>query len=200
MTLQQLSTGTFGSDHAGSARAGLREATAQDHAAVDKAYSAFDLSEPGSYRDFLHAQRACIARLEDALTAAGAERLLPDWPSRRRTQLLAADLSELGPVEDPDPFPHALPDLRDPAAVMGAIYVLEGSRFGGAVLARRIEAGMPARFLGARAEPRAWRVLMSALDRHLSSERALAVAVSSARTVFGAFAAAARLRLEPALA
>jgi heme oxygenase len=184
---------------AGAARLKLRAATAPDHAAVDDAYSAFDLSRPADYRAFLEAQSACLEPLEDALTAAGAERLLADWRGRRRAPLLAADLAELGGARDAAARPAFTIALHEPAALLGALYVLEGSRFGGAVLARRLPAAAPARFLGAPSEPHAWRALVSAMDRHLGSEPALAAAVAAARAVFAAFEATARLRLEPAL-
>lgn len=184
---------------AGAARLELRAATAAAHAAVDRAYSGFDLSRPAGYRAFLDAQNACLAPLEDALTSAGAQRLLPDWRHRRRAALLAADLADLGAAARARPHPLLDLELGEPAAVLGALYVLEGSRFGSAVLARRLPPAAPARFLGAAAEPDRWRVLVAAMDRHLGSEPALAAAVACARAVFAAFAAAARVRSEPAL-
>ncbi len=183
----------------GAARLELRDATAEDHATVDEAYSRFDLSELAGYRTFLRAQHACLEPLEAALTAAGAERLLPAWPSRRRTGLLKQDLKDLGVRIEAEPTLAVLPDLSEPAGVLGAIYVLEGSRFGGSVLARRVRPGAPSRFLGAGTEPQAWRTLVAALDHHLGDEPALATAAACASAVFAAFASAARRQLEPAL-
>ncbi|CAN7570915.1 biliverdin-producing heme oxygenase [Phenylobacterium sp. LjRoot219] len=163
---------------------------------MDAIYSRFDLSQPGDYRAFLEAQYGCFAPLEQALTAAGAAELLDDWPTRRRAPLLAADLADLGagrPTEAPSPV--ALPS---PAALLGAIYVLEGSRFGGALLARRLPAGAPGRFLGGAADPAAWRALLAVMDRELQAEPELAAAITAARAVFAAFAASGQLRLEGA--
>ena len=181
---------------AGTTRLRLRDETAADHAAVDDIYSRFELGERRGYRAFLEAQYACFAPLEQAITDAEAGDLLRDWPARRRAQLLTLDLAELG-VESPVPGPPAA-SLATPAAALGAIYVLEGSRFGGALFARRLWAGAPARFLGARADPAAWRGLLAVLDRHLSDESHMAAAVAAARSVFAAFAAAGQLRLEDA--
>ena len=181
---------------AGTTRLRLREETAADHAAVDAIYSRFDLGDPRGYRAFLEAQYACFAPIEQALAVAGAGDLLADWPARRRARLLAADLADLG-AGSLVPGPSSA-RLAGPAAALGAIYVLEGSRFGGALLARRLWTGAPARFLGGGTDPTAWRALLAVMDRHLSSDAALAAAVDAARAVFAAFAAAGQLRLEDA--
>lgn len=199
LALEQPSTAASRSNSAGAARFELRQATAKAHAAVDEAYSTFDLAAPEGYQAFLRAQYACLAPLEAALTFAGAERLLPDWPSRRRAQLLEADLADLGAGAAAPPQLQGAPGLRLPAAIMGALYVLEGSRFGGTVLSRRVRPGMPVRFLAVGAEPGAWRALVAALDRHLTSDGALHVAVEAAHAVFTSFETAARMRREFAL-
>jgi heme oxygenase len=180
----------------GAARMRLREATASDHAAVDDVYSGFDLSSLAGYAAFLQAQHACLAPLEGRITATGVTDLLPDWPDRQRAALLADDLADLGRPSAP-PLTVTL-DLPSPAAVLGAVYVLEGSRFGGMLLARQLPPGAPARFLGAAAQPQLWRGLVAALDRHLDGEAALAAATAAARSVFDAFAAAGRDRLDVA--
>jgi heme oxygenase (biliverdin-IX-beta and delta-forming) len=183
----------------GKARLKLRDATAPDHAAVDSAYAAFDLSRPPAYRAFLEAQYACVLPLESALTDAGAGRLFDSWPSSRRAGLIAADLAEMGAQRRCAPEPAFMPILREPADVLGTLYVLEGSRFGGAVLARRLHPGMPARFLSNASDTNLWRSLVTLMDRHLSSESAFAAALIAARAVFAAFERAARARLELAV-
>jgi heme oxygenase len=183
----------------GTARLKLRDATASDHAAVDSAYAAFELSRPPAYRAFLEAQYACVLPLESALTDAGAGRLFESWPASRRAGLIAADLAEMGAPRRCAPEPAFMPILRETADVLGALYVLEGSRFGGAVLARRLRQGMPARFLSDASDPHIWRSLITLMDRHLSSESAFAAALVAARAVFAAFERAARVRLELAV-
>lgn len=183
---------------AGHARLRLRDATAADHAAVDAAYSRFDLTARAGYRAFLQAQYACVHPLEQALTQADAAMVLPDWSSRRRAALLLADLTELG-AEPQGAVSRALPPLRNRAAVLGAAYVLEGSRFGGAMIARDLPAGSPARFLKAPAEPASWRALVAVLDRDLNTEPDMAAATDASRAVFAAFESAARSQTECAL-
>lgn len=181
---------------AATARDRLRQATAAEHAQVDALYSGFDLSTASGYAAFLAAHHACLAPIEDALTAAGAGALVDDWPERRRAHLLADDLRGL---DAPVPGHRAPPALSGPAALLGAIYVLEGSRFGGAFIARSLPAGAPARFLRAPSRPGAWRDLLAALERGLTREIDMAHAALAARAVFAAFQSAGRASLEGAL-
>jgi heme oxygenase len=163
---------------------------------VDEIYSRFDLRRPSGYRAFLQAQFDCFAPIEDVLAAGGVGELLQDWPQRRRAPLLIADLADL----DAEPAPAAASplSLTSIGAILGAVYVLEGSRFGAALLARRLPPTAPARFLGAVADPAAWRALVATMDRRLDDEDSLVAAVAAARAVFAAFAASGQLRLEAA--
>lgn len=144
--------------HAGplTAIAKLRAHTAPAHDAVDAAFGAHDLTDAGSYRRFL---------LSHALALPAAEAAFADHPDlprwRERTTLLAADLADLGETM-PTPLPFALPAA--PGAAWGALYVTEGSRLGGIMLARGVPATLPSRYLGARHESGEWRTLLAAID------------------------------------
>jgi heme oxygenase len=175
-----------------SARTSLRTETRAEHDRVDAQFSAYDLSTRDGYAHFLARQAAAHLPVERALDAAGAADLLSDWPRRRRADQLRADLAELGapPVSEEE---FALNGGE--SAVWGAIYVLEGSRLGGAVLRRRIFAGLPARFLSP-GEPGAWRELTDRLDERLRHRADLDEAIASARAVFTCFEAAGGRRLE----
>ncbi len=79
------------------------------------------------------------ARLEsiDGLTGA-----LPDWPERRKSHLLAADLAALGacvPAGN-DATSAALFAIRDLPGAFGALYVSEGSTLGGAIVGPNLRA------------------------------------------------------------
>jgi heme oxygenase len=83
-----------------------------------------------------------------------------------RAPLLAADLAALG---------AALPDALslpegDAAMAWGALYVVEGSRLGGAMLARQVPAGWPAAYLGAVHPPGGWRAVRAAIDEAAAGE------------------------------
>lgn len=99
-----------------------------------------------------------------------------------RAPLVAEDLSALG-VAMPAPLafrapaetgarsharrpcdPGLPPSHGEEAAAWGTLYVVEGSRLGGAMLARRVPAGWPAAYLGAVHAPGGWRAIRAAID------------------------------------
>jgi heme oxygenase len=166
-----------------SARHALRIATAADHDRVDAAFAGFDLADRQGYRDFLSAQAAALIPVEVAIDAAGGAALVADWPSRKRSQTLKADLEDLG-VDAPDGGP--VPKFVTQAETLGAIYVLEGSRLGGGVLARSVPAHFPSRFLSTPDATR-WRTLIEILDDRLTTPQARDEAINSARRTFALF-------------
>lgn len=179
------------------ARAALRAATAEEHLNVDAAFSRFRLGDETGYRDFLLAQAAGFLAVERALDEEGAAGILDDWPQRRRGDLLLADLADLN-VTAPEPFP-APAFISGKASMLGAIYVLEGSRLGGAVLKRTVPGHFPRRFLEARQAAGSWRTLLQALDEFLIRPDDLAAAVSAAKEVFARFEQGARRQWRPEL-
>jgi heme oxygenase len=160
-------------------------------------FSRFDLSRPDDYGRFLGLQAAAHLPIEGALDRAGVEALVPDWPARRRAGLLEADLAELG-VAGPEPVEP--PRFETGAALLGGLYVLEGSRLGAAVLRRRLAPGAPSRFLGAVTPDGAWARLLALLDGQLDRDGELAAAVQAARAVFRCFERAGSRDLETLLA
>jgi heme oxygenase len=98
--------------------------------------------DAAAYARLLLALLPLYAGIEEALESFHEwSRLDPpvDIVSRRRSQLLAADLHTLG-VEVPEGREHdaAAPRLVLFGHALGALYVVEGSRIGGRVLAARI--------------------------------------------------------------
>lgn len=176
------------------ARAALRAATKEAHERVDAAFSRFDLASEAGYRRFLLAQAGGFLPVEGALDSGGAERVLHDWPERRRGHLLRADLAALN-VTPPEPFCSS-PFISIKASMLGAIYVLEGSRLGGAVLKRAVPNLFPRRFLEARQAAGSWRKLLQALDDLLIRPNDLDAAVAAAKEVFARFERAADAQLE----
>lgn len=165
----------------------LRAATRGAHDRVDALFSGFDLARPDDYRRFLAAQAAAFLPAEAALDHAGAGRLFPGWSEARRAHLLAADLDDLGMAR---PDPAAAPAFASPAAVAGAVYVLEGSRLGGALLSRRLAPGLPGRFLSAGLPPGGWRAFLARLEQLLGTDVERREAVASAEGMFLLFASA----------
>jgi len=139
----------------------LRAATATHHREVERLLPAFGALSPADYAAHLAALAGVHLPLEQRLFAHDWAGLgLPDAAERPRAPLLEADLRALG--IDPSAIPRcrALPYLGTLHRALGALYVLEGSRLGGQILARQVAqaAGdVPTRFLvgaAARTGPR----------------------------------------------
>ena len=160
----------------------IRAETAAAHDAVDAAYTRYDLADPTSYRAFLEAHARALPAVETALAAAS----LPAW--RERTTALAADLAALGAAW---PAPLPLDPPASDAAAWGMLYVIEGSRLGGAMLERRVGEGLPRAYLAARHGSGEWRALLAALDAAAVDEPWIDRAIAAARDVFALYGRAA---------
>lgn len=168
----------------GHAHEALRAGTAADHERLDALFGRFRLDDPADYRAFLTAHAMALPAIEQALDAAGFGARLADWSERHRANALAADLAALG---EPMPPPLATPALDTPAAQWGAAYVVEGSRLGGAMLARSVAAGLHAAYLGTPQAPGAWRGFLKALDENVRGSDEIAQATDAARATFALF-------------
>lgn len=158
----------------------LRTATRPDHARVDAAFGHHDLATRTGYTAFLTAHARVLPAIEARLRPA---ELIPGWQGRAGA--LAEDLATLGTAL-PAPSPIAIPSGE--AARWGALYVLEGSRLGGAVLTKSVPAAFPRAFLAATHAPGQWRALLARLDS-LTLDRDATLA--GARATFAAFVTAA---------
>lgn len=159
----------------------LRNGTLALHRRVDEIYSRSDLSCRRDYVDFLTAQAAALFPTEQELERAGADSLLPGWQDSRRSGRLCADLEALGAEV---PAPLIAPTFSTAAEIWGGIYVLEGSRLGGALLRRSVAPDFPVGFLGA-AHPRgAWRSFLLKLNAYLVRRTEIALATAAAQRVF----------------
>jgi len=169
-------------------RSALRAATAAHHDRVDAIFSHADLTDREGYGQFLQAQAGAYLPVEAALGEAGAAALVPDWAARRRAAALEADLAALGL-----PVPHDMADItfEGAAAVLGGVYVLEGSRLGGALLARSVPANFPRAFL-APGDSARWRQLLGILEHTLTSAGDMASAIESASRMFLLFESSGR--------
>lgn len=170
-------------------RASLRAATAPAHARVDALFSGFDLSSRPGYARFLQAQAAALLPLERALAAGGALAGELAWPARRRAPALLADLRAW---ELAVPAGEALAPIGGPAAALGTLYVLEGSRLGAAVIRRAVPAEFPGAFLAP--GPRGlWPALLAVLERDLAGAAARAEAEAAALAAFALFERSAQM-------
>jgi len=167
------------------ARTILRTATAAKHEAVDAAYGRFHLADPASYGRFLTAHARALPGFEQVLGQVSA---LPRFMPRAR--LLQDDLFALR-LTMPATLPVARPESD--AAAFGMLYVVEGSRLGGAILARSVPATLPRAYLSAVHPPGAWRAFGELLDQvaRAGGPGWIEQAVIAAEATFDLYAAAA---------
>jgi heme oxygenase (biliverdin-IX-beta and delta-forming) len=154
-----------------SAHAVLRRETAHLHNAVEVAFASFDLTTRTGLSRFLAAQVVAVGAVEDELDRRGIGDLVEDWSLRRRKSAALADLARLrgDPASEAAQMPHPL-RLESVGQQLGSLYVLEGSRLGGRLLARHVE-GSPDElvraaigFLRAPVKAGAWAALLTLLD------------------------------------
>jgi heme oxygenase len=174
-----------------SLRNALRSGTSDCHAVVDRLFGRFDLSDRGGYSAFLLAHARVIPAVEQALARGGIASLLPDWADRRRSDMLTADLTALKLTSPP---PLAVDDFSSEDELWGAVYVLEGSKLGGAMLAKQVPEALPSRYLSHQGPRGAMKAFMERLDgAHIIDEDCT---IAAARSIFDHFRRAAELELE----
>ena len=164
--------------HVGRIRLALRDATTENHRQVDMLFAGHALDAPESYHVFLMAHARALGALEPVAR-----------PAMPRLPLLADDLAALGhAMPSPLPLkPHAGEGYR-----WGLLYALEGSRLGGAMLARKVALGLPTAYLSATHEKGEWIDFQHRLDSAAAQgdEMWLDDAVLGAKAAFALFAQA----------
>jgi heme oxygenase len=171
----------------------LKQATAADHARLDAQLGAFDLHDLAGYRRFLEANAAALLPLEGALVAAGVRDML-DWDRYARSRAILGDLAGVGGATallDP-------PVLGGRSAVLGTLYVLEGSRLGAAYLLKHVRRASDPRirnataYLAHGAGKHLWQGFLAVLERHSGELQDEDDIVVAARRAFDLFAKAAQ--------
>lgn len=178
------------SNQPGRAHQALRRATAAAHRALDHHPLLQRLVASGLTREDYAESLAALYRPHLSLERQvheSSQHFASGLKLSTRHELLEADLSELGwPVPPVSPIPPYPPEGR--AAWWGRVYVLEGSRQGGAFIARRIDSSLgdtvPCRFLGGAMVYDEHDALRAMLERELVGNDDLDQAVASARAAF----------------
>jgi heme oxygenase (biliverdin-IX-beta and delta-forming) len=183
-------------DEASTLRSILRQATRGDHERLDRQLAACDLETLTGYRRFLEINAAALLPLEDALVAGGVRDLLPDWDLRARADAILTDLAAIdGDVEPLDGL-----HLESRFALLGTLYVLEGSRLGAAYLVRSARRSADHRvrsataYLGHGAGQGLWASFLTVLESHAGELTDSGHLVEPARRAFDLFAEAVAQR------
>lgn len=149
----------------------LKAETAAAHARVERLVglerSDFDV---GDWVTHLQRMHRVVAPTEQAVRAVPEVACwLPEESLNQGAALLASDLAALGA----EPLtPLEVEPLESLEAAIGALYVMEGSALGGAVILRLLRPRMGStlavsdRFHGRLDRGRAWRALVSRIDAH----------------------------------
>lgn len=181
----------------------LREETWDEHERTERAVERrfFGSGEVGraEYAELLAAFLGLYRPLEQQLAPA-ARRHLPSFPFPRRRNRLERDLRTLGLSDRaiqavPTLGQDRLPALRDRPAVLGCLYVVEGSQLGHRVLWKRLRPALDApateadAFLGVPPERvrTRWEQCQKVFDQQLSTDGAVSAAVTTARATFRAY-------------
>ena len=165
----------------------LKGSTAAAHRRVDEAFSGFALDDAASYRSFLVAHAFALLPIE-AWLEGRAEAVLPDWRARARSEALKSDLQKLDATATAG---EAFEAADDPASIAGVVYVLEGSRIGGNILAKRVPAWLPKSYLSSPCDARTWRGALSRFDEIICDAAARAASAKAALSAFERFERAA---------
>ena len=172
----------------------LREATAQQHLAVEqlpamRALMRDSLSVP-DYVQVLRRHHAALAGWEQRESAWLHASGDADWRYQPRSPLLEQDLAVLRATP---PLPAPAPPAPDACNCWGMLYVVEGSRLGGRLIARHLRqtlaAAAPALayFELGHAEPASWRRFQQRLEQALPTPALRQAAVEGARAMFEHF-------------
>lgn len=164
---------------AGRVRQALREATMANHERVDALFSHFRLDSREGYCAFLKAHARALAPLEAAAR-----------PQSPRLPKLAEDLEALGEFL---PAPLLMKTQGGEPFRWGALYALEGSRLGGAMLERQVAPGLPRAYLSAVHGRGGWIAFQQSLDEAAEEggQDWIDGAIQGAEAAFALFAAAA---------
>lgn len=136
-----------------------------------------------------------IAPLERKINLLVTDHILPDIKTRRKASLLNDDLNDLYEITDlrPETLPARIPPIEHVPAALGALYVLEGSTLGGAIIVKilneraNLYSGM--RFFngyGDETEMR-WQFFKARLDQSIQTDEEKNAVILTANDVFNYF-------------
>lgn len=174
------------------ARFRLRDACGAVHARLDARLCQIDFNNRAAYADMLARMSGPVSALESALSAGVAPVLFANWAGRLRAHALRADVEALGGAYRQR---FAAP-IEHEADALGALYVLEGSRLGGRVLARMAGESNDAGVRGATcyfshgANAGHWRSYLAVLETSPAVRATPARTTRAALDAFSAFEAA----------
>ena len=180
------------------AMAQLKAATADLHAAVEETMAiSTRLATLGGYRDVLRMFYRAFAAIDGEIARHPATTSVPASERRRVRPSLEADLAELDrllgeSIEPLEVLPCQLHGT-DPAILLGAMYVVEGSSLGGQVLGRHVRElhgrDVPFSYLTRYGDDLGplWRSFGDFVNATLCDDASISRAIVAARATFARF-------------
>lgn len=171
----------------------LKEATKTAHQALEKKVilQLKAIRSEADYATFLQAFYQYFKALERKISAFINAGVVPDLSSRRNSSYLKADLQDLG-FDYKQEHTLALPTIESLPQALGAMYVMEGSIMGGAIIVEMLRKyGIANGFsffsgYGA-ATGEMWNNFVTILNESLKSTAAQQQAVNAANETFEKF-------------
>jgi heme oxygenase (biliverdin-IX-beta and delta-forming) len=121
--------------------AALKAVTADSHERLERRFDLdARLRSAAAYAELLETMLGFYRPLEARVSPHAAAIAGLDWPRRRKTPLLRADLQAVGRATDapsPRDARRALPVVDSIDQALGVLYVLEGATLGGVLIARQ---------------------------------------------------------------
>jgi heme oxygenase len=123
----------------------LKEQTRANHQALEKKLvtKMRSMRTVSDYTDILCLFYSFFGGLEKMIKLYLDQTSMPDYKLRRKAGALAADLVELGAMVPAIAHRSALPAIHDHQQALGAMYVIEGSTFGGKIISKMIRQSLP---------------------------------------------------------
>jgi heme oxygenase (biliverdin-IX-beta and delta-forming) len=172
----------------------LRRETLPDHNAVEQSVPLMDEElDLDTYVSCLLKLHGMIAAWEEWAPPNAPAWIQPLLAARRRGELLMLDLAWFG-ADAPAEARPMLPEMRDAAGLLGAMYVMEGSTLGGQLIARHVELALGlnagqgnAYFCGHNERTgQLWKEFCAALRTKVPDTETDAV-IAAAKAMFGVF-------------
>jgi heme oxygenase len=117
----------------------LRRETENDHRAVEDTFPLMheDLTVT-QYIGCLLQMYGMVSAWEDRSLEVAPRWMQPELMARKRKSMLELDLAWFG-VKNTDDLRPVLPEMKNLASFLGAMYVMEGSTLGGRLIARQLQ-------------------------------------------------------------
>jgi len=171
----------------------IKEATKAEHQNLEKkvVQKLKSIRSNSDYADLLKHFYAYFSHIEEIIKPFIVADVLPDYPQRRNSSYIKADIIALG--SDLNDLPATtLPEITNTIEALGALYVLEGSIMGGSIIVQMLQKGginQGVSFFSGYGEATGmmWGNFIAVLNQNATNEKQEAEAIRAANDTFKHF-------------